>query len=72
LATFAALMVHLAGERQPKTGAQGAPTNRSLGRARRLLRRLERFLPGNVGTHMDRVANISENPILQMDQNGGW
>jgi hypothetical protein len=53
LATFAALSAHLAGERQPKTGAQpGAPNNRTVERERRLLRRQE----SKVGMHIDHVG----------------
>ena len=70
-ATSAALLAHLGDESKQKTGAKGGANKRTVERERKLPRRLERFLPGNVGTHMDRVGNISENPILQMDQDGG-
>ena len=53
LATFAALSAHLAGERQPKTGAQpGAANNRTVERERRLPRRQE----SKVGMHIDHVG----------------
>jgi hypothetical protein len=50
-ATFVALFVHLAGRRQEAAEdrcARGVSNNRIVERERRLLRRLERFLPGNV------------------------
>jgi len=48
------------------------PNNRTMERERRFPRQRERFLPGNVGTHWIASANLTENPILQMDQNEGW
>ena len=69
LATYAALFAYLAGEKQLKIGAQGG----CLTTARWSVS--GDFRGGSKGfcqVKVDRVGNISENPILRMDQNGGW
>ena len=55
LATLAALFAHLAGERQPNTGAQGATVEQELEISR----------GGSKGfcqVNVDRLGNISKNP----------